>query len=251
MVDKKIIIAGPSSFESKTQIVICTQFLKDQGVDYFRAPLWKPRSNPGWDGIGFFEIPFLVEECLRQGLVPATEVFSSIQAQMLVDVMRKFGQNDRMLVWIGSRNQNHFELRRIVKIISDSTIELMFKNQMWVDPKHWYGIYEHILEAGFPKSRLMACHRGFMMQAQNVADFPLAQVMQQKMKIPMIIDVSHIASNRDKIYDVLNESEKYSFNGYMVEVSENPEKAILEKDLQLNFREFEVFQKIVSQAKSF
>lgn len=251
----KIIIAGPSAFETKTQIVICTEFLKKMGVKYFRAPLWKPRSTPGWDGIGFYEMPFLIEETLSQGLIPALEVFSSIQAQMLVDSIKKFGSNGKILVWFGSRNQNHFELKRMVKIFLDSPAEIMFKNQVWYDPKHWFGIYEHITGADFPKNRLLACHRGFSVAtpdnpygSQNAPDYPLAKQMQEKMKIPMIIDASQIAGERDKVFDVLTQSSKYDFDGYMVEVSDNPDNSISGGGVQLTFKEFEVFLQMMNKS---
>lgn len=139
-------------------------------------------------------------------------------------------KNAGMLVWIGARNQNHFELKRIAKILAEgpNSLLFMFKNQVWLDKKHWFGIYEHIAQTGFPQHRLLACHRGFSPgyganpdKLRNIPEYKLCMEMKEKMKIPMILDPSHIAGARDKVFTIVEQSRAYDFDGYIIEVHDN------------------------------
>ena len=41
-----IIIAGPCSAETRKQVFETAEALKNSGISYFRAGIWKPRTNP-------------------------------------------------------------------------------------------------------------------------------------------------------------------------------------------------------------
>jgi len=243
---KKTIIAGPCALESKKQLVTCIKHLKEEGVKIVRASLWKPRTNPGWEGWGFYGIPMLLDETIKRNVVPATEIMTAIHAQMIVDAMRHFGKKAKFVVWVGARNQNHFELRRLSKILSESPDNLyfMFKNQVWYDKKHWYGLFEHIIASGFPPERLIAVHRGFNPgygenpeQLRNIPEYALCMEMKEKMKIPMYLDPSHIAGARDKVFRVVEQSLHYDFDGYLIEVHDNISVAKTDINQQLTFEQ--------------
>jgi len=256
----KMIIAGPCALESKEQLAECAKQLKKTGVKILRASLWKPRTSPGWDGWGFYGLPMLIEESLAQGMIPATEIFSSFHAQMVVDAMRICGKkNAGMLVWIGSRNQNHFELRRMAKILAEgpNSLLFMFKNQVWLDKKHWFGIYEHIAQTGFPQHRLLACHRGFSPgyganpeKLRNIPEYELAMEMKEKMKIPMILDPSHIAGARDKVFTIVEQSLAYDFDGYIIEVHDNVSIAKTDANQQLTVEQLEEVMAMIARSEA-
>lgn len=151
-----------------------------------------------------------------------------------------------MIVWIGARNQNHFEIRRMASILAEGPPNLlfMFKNQVWVDKKHWMGLYQHIIQAGFPQERLLSCHRGFNpgygenpSQLRNIPDYNMAMEMKELMGIPMLIDPSHIAGSRDKVFTIVEESLNYDFDGYVIEVHDNISVAKTDVNQQLTFEQ--------------
>lgn len=239
----RMIIAGPCALENRQSLRVVVNDLHSLGVKMIRASLWKPRTTPSWDGIGLWGLYTLLEETLPLGLIPATEVFSAHQAQTIVEIMKNFGENARIILWIGARNQNHFELREIAKILSDAGPQfyLIYKNQMWEDLQHWQGIGDHIIKAGFPKERLMTCHRGFAPgRAQNeeglrnLPNFDMAMEIRVKMEIPMLIDPSHIGGSVEKCMKVLKEALEYPFDGILIEVHENPSKAVTDSKQQLD-----------------
>lgn len=257
--NKKMIIAGPCALESRTQLRGCVEELKKLGVQIVRACLWKPRTSPGWEGLGFYGLPTLLEETIPQGVTPATEILTSIHAQMCVDALKQFGEEGRMVVWIGARNQNHFEIRRMASILATGPQNLlfMFKNQVWVDKKHWLGLYQHIIQAGFPQERLLTCHRGFNpgygenpSQLRNIPDFKMCMEMKEVMGIPMLIDPSHIAGTRDKVFTIVEESLNYDFDGYVIEVHDNISIAKTDVNQQLTFEQLGKLLEIIRKKES-
>lgn len=243
---EKVIIAGPCALESVHQLPeIVSQFQKE-GITLIRLPIWKPRTIPGWDGLGFSGLPYIFAATLPFGLTPALEVLCPEHALLIVECLKGYSDEATILVWIGARNQNHCLQARIAQILAPKkNIFLMFKNQMWDDEKHWLGIYAHLLSAGFPQERLLACHRGFSPGKmpnpkgyRNLPDFEMAMRLKKLMGIPMILDPSHIGGTRENVVDLCRESQVYDFDGYMVEVHLNPDAAVTDALQQLSFEEF-------------
>lgn len=256
---KKIVIAGPCALESREQLRSCVQELGKLGVKIVRACLWKPRTSPGWEGLGFYGLPTLLEETIPHGFTPATEILTAYHAQMCVDALKQFGEEGRMIVWIGARNQNHFEIRRMASILAQgpSNLLFMFKNQVWVDKKHWIGLYQHIIQAGFPQDRLLTCHRGFNpgygenpSELRNIPDFKMCMELKELMGIPMLIDPSHIAGTRDKVFKIVEESFQYDFDGYVIEVHDNISVAKTDVNQQLTFEQLGKLLEMIRKSES-
>jgi 3-deoxy-D-arabino-heptulosonate 7-phosphate (DAHP) synthase len=236
------IIAGPCALESRQQLQECIKFLKKLGIHRVRASLWKPRTQPGWEGLGEMSLPLLLEETIPHGIIPATEIITAEHAKGVVHALEQYGSEAKMLVWLGSRNQNHLEQQKISKILAKGPkgIQFMFKNQMWDDERHWIGIYEHITGAGFPKERLSICHRGFSpgkmpnsKSYRNLPDFEMAMRVKQKTGLPMLLDPSHIGGTPENVMDICLLAKNYEFDGYMIEVHSDPEKAKTDAKQQL------------------
>lgn len=237
----KTIISGTCAFESIEILRETIQILKRLGISRLRASLWKPRTRPGWEGVGFGFLKQLLEETHSHGIIPSTEIGSSDHARLVVNCMET-EPTKQIMVWIGSRNQNHIEQRSIAKILSEyPNITLMFKNQMWEDEAHWLGILEHILSAGFPLDRLWICHRGFAPGSaenpdslRNLPDFEMAMRVKEKTGLPMILDPSHIGGSPENIINICKQSLRYDFDGYMIEMHVRPDEAKTDGRQQLN-----------------
>ena len=240
-----LIIAGPCALESKEQLRLCIQALCGYGIKHIRASLWKPRTRPGWQGLGTAGLPMLLEESWKAGMTPATEVLTKEHAEAVVQALRKKNEGE-MILWLGARNQNHMIQKAIARVLSplSDRITLIFKNQMWDDETHWLGIFEHLLSAGFPKERLMTCHRGFAPGKmenpwclRNLPDFSMAMRVKEALGIPMLLDPSHIGGKREKVKQVLRDSLDYPFDGYLIEVHSAPEAALTDKQQQMSLAE--------------
>lgn len=244
----KAIIAGPCALESREQLKHTVRHLKERNVKIVRASLWKPRTIPDWDGLGMLGLQTLLEETIPFGIVPATEVMNLQQTKEIAKTVTKFFQDATVLLWIGSRNQNHFEIQEIARHLAEhsSNICLMIKNQMWEDKKHWGGLYNHVTFTRLPKNRFVGCHRGFApgrmsnpLNLRNLPNYEMAIEVKSEHDIDMLIDPSHIAGERNKVFEIVKEAQNYPFDGYFIEVHENTNQAKTDKGQQLSFDDFD------------
>lgn len=253
------IIAGPCAAESRHQMVVSAQEALKRNIDTVRMSLWKPRTKPGFEGIGTKGIPILLEVA-QMGVRPATEVLLPEHAEAAMEGILGKDGNTTLLLWLGSRNQNHTIQHDIGNIIAgESRVSLMIKNQMWKDPNHWEGIVEHVLSGGARAQQLILCHRGFAPMVnglRNPPDLDMALRVKQKISeklnldIPMIADPSHIAGrSAENVIDVAIDIARHRstidgksmrVDGLIVEVHPHPDEALTDKNQQLRWSELDV-----------
>jgi 3-deoxy-D-arabino-heptulosonate 7-phosphate (DAHP) synthase len=250
----KMVIAGPCALESREQLRDCVRVLKQIGISMIRASLWKPRTQPGWEGLGWMSLPLLLEETIPHNMIPATEILCTEHAHMVVHALQSFGKDAKMLVWLGARNQNHIEQTKIAQILASGPKGLlfMFKNQMWDDERHWIGIFEHIISTGFPKDRLLICHRGFCpgklpnpKKFRNIPDFEMAMRIKEKTGLPMLFDPSHIGGSVKNVIHICEMAKHFNFDGCLIEMHPTPEKAKTDSHQQLSPEELRELLRVI------
>lgn len=243
--NKPIIIAGPCAAESREQIAASITEAKKRNIDFLRISLWKPRTKPGFDGLGKSGIPFLVE-AVKMGINPATEVMLPSHAKAVMDAVLPVLKKGKLLLWIGSRNQNHLVQRQIARVASkDERVFLLVKNQPWTDEKHWEGIIEHVLAGGISEDHLILCHRGFgpnghnPLGLRNIPDYEMSMRIKSKVNLPMVFDPSHTGGSVLNVLKLANEASKYDFDGVMVEVHPDPTNALTDAKQQITWEQFD------------
>jgi len=251
--NKPIIIAGPCAAESKEQVLTSIKEAKRRKVDFMRMSLWKPRTKPGFDGLGEKGIDFLIQAA-KLGVNPATEVLIPEHAKLIMDKVLSKVPNTKLLLWIGARNQNHYIQREIARVAAtDKRVFLMVKNQPWVSKDHWEGIIGHVLDGGISKDRLILCHRGFIPNGvnphgyRNVPEYSMAMRIKDKTGLPMIFDPSHTGGSVPNVMRVAQEAAKHDFNGIIVEVHHNPKNALTDAKQQLTWEEFDSLVSIITK----
>lgn len=243
---KSIIIAGPCAAESQEQIQIAIQQAKKRTIDFLRVNLWKPRTKPGFEGLGEKGLPLLVQVA-KAGLNPSLEVMTAEQTQRVMEtVLPHVGKKGKLLVWIGSRNQNHFVQKEIAQVASrDKRVFLLVKNQPWVNEEHWEGIIRHVISGGLSKENIINCHRGFApigndpFGLRNIPDFQMAMRIKQTTGIPIVFDPSHTGGTVENVLHIGQRANKFDFDGVIVEVHHDPKNALTDAKQQLTWREFD------------
>lgn len=251
MKNNTLIIAGPCAAENRQQILTTAQELKKNKIKIMRASLWKPRTRPGFSGVGIAGLAWLLEAAELYNLTIATEVMLPEHVEQISDKIQKENLENtvNLILWLGSRNQNHLIQRAIVREIKSKLpqAKLMIKNQPWRDYQHWQGIIKHVLAEDFPKNNLLLCHRGFQPdqtnnqeKLRNKPDIPMMNRMRKEAQLPMIFDASHTAGNSKKVIETLSRllDQGGKIDGYMVEVHPNTKTAKTDRQQQLNFQEF-------------
>lgn len=247
-----IIIAGPCAVESRDFALNTAEAAKKRAIDIVRLSLWKPRTRPSFEGVGEAGISWLVEVA-QMGLTPATEVLFPSHADSVIDAVIK-NTPSRVLIWLGSRNQNHILQREIGRVIvGEERVMLMIKNQPWADRAHWEGIVDHVLSGGARKEQLLICHRGFAPGTnglRNNPDFEMSMDIKDKTGLPMLFDPSHTGGSVPNVLELTEAAVKHrrnglGFDGLMVEVHPDPTQALSDKDQQLTWEEFDRLMKKV------
>lgn len=237
-----IIVAGPCAAESYEQLSLTAKGLSDalaaqkRQLDYFRAGVWKPRSQPdAFAGCGEKALPWLQDIQEQYGIPVCVEVNAPEQ----LDLCEK---HHIKTIWIGSRTGvNPFDIQEIASAIQGRDFTVMVKNPMIADLKLWIGNIERFRKAGV--KQIMAIHRGFADSGESVYRNRPGWEIAIDLKIhfpemPILCDPSHIAGNRNYIGQLSQLALDYGFDGLMIETHHQPENALSDAAQQLTPDDF-------------
>lgn len=228
----RLVIAGPCSAESPRQLMDTARVLAASGhVDFFRAGAWKPRTSPGsFQGVGSRALKWLQDVRQETGLAVCTEVGS---VQHAIESL----EHGLDMVWIGARTvSNPFVVQEIADVLKGSGIHVMVKNPMAPDLDLWAGSIQRFRQSGTEK--VWAIHRGFFYWAHSVfRNHPwwhLPMELKERMPdLPIICDPSHIAGDRRLVPMLVQRALEMAFDGLMIEVHPDPDKALSDARQQL------------------
>lgn len=220
---RSVLIAGPCSAETEAQVLATAHGLKAQGVDLFRAGIWKPRTRPGaFEGIGSQGLSWLKNVQAETGLRVTTEVATAQHVQECL----QYGID---VLWIGARTTaNPFSVQEIADAMAGTNIPVMIKNPVNPDYKLWVGGIERLYKAGI--RHIAAIHRGFSTYGdskyRNIPRWQIAIDLKQEFPdLELICDISHICGRRDILAETAQKSYELHFDGLMVEVHPTPDQA--------------------------
>lgn len=240
-----IVIAGPCSVETKEQILTIAKEVAKLGiVSVFRGGIWKPRTRPNsFEGVGTIGLKWLKNVKDETGLPIAVEVANSEHVEIAL-------KHNVDILWIGARTTaNPFSVQEIADTLKGNDIPVMIKNPVNPDLQLWIGALERINQAGITK--LMAVHRGFSSFNKtiyrNKPNWEIVIELKRKIpELPVICDPSHIGGRRDLILSISQEAFDLEMNGIIVEVHNQPDKALSDAEQQITPDELEqILKKIV------
>ncbi|MCA6074170.1 bifunctional 3-deoxy-7-phosphoheptulonate synthase/chorismate mutase type II [Fulvivirga sedimenti] len=219
-----LFIAGPCSAESEEQVLNVTRALKNQGINIIRAGIWKPRTRPNsFEGIGHAALPWLELAKKETGVKFAIEVANPSHVEQAL-------KHNIDILWIGARSTvNPFTVQEIAESLKGITIPVLVKNPVNPDLALWIGAIERLLNQDIQK--VGAIHRGFSsFGKQRYRNEPLWQIPVELKRhfpeLPLICDPSHIGGRRDQIAPLSQKALDLNYDGLMIEVHPNPDKAL-------------------------
>jgi len=221
--ERPVVIAGPCSAESETQVLKTAKQLSENGVKIYRAGIWKPRTRPGnFEGVGAKGLPWLKKVKEETGMLTTTEVATEKHVYEAL----KFGVD---ILWIGARSSaNPFVMQEIANALEGADVPVMVKNPVNPDLDLWIGAIERIQKAGI--SKIAAIHRGFSTYDKSVFrnnpqwQLPI-DLKWQLPNIPLFNDPSHIGGKRELLFDISQKAMDLHFDGLMIESHINPDEA--------------------------
>jgi len=236
--DNFTVIAGPCAVESEQQILSCAKHANESGVAILRGGCFKPRTSPySFQGLGYEGLDYLQTAGEKFGLPTITEVMNTD------DIKQISKQSD--ILQIGARNMQNFSL---LKAVGQVNMPVMLKRGIMATVEELLNAAEYILQQG--NLQVFLCERGirtFETATRNTLDLSAVPLLKQMTHLPIIVDPSHAAGNRDLVTPLAKAAKAVGAHGVMVEFHPNPEEALSDGEQALHYPEFTEMMKELYQ----
>ena len=210
------IIAGPCSVESKEQVCEIARDVKAAGAGLYRGGAFKPRTSPySFQGMRESGINLLLEAKKESGMPIVTEVMDISHLPLFEDVD---------VIQVGARNMQNFEL---LKELGRLNKPVLLKRGLANTLEELLMSAEYILAGG--NSRVILCERGirtFEKATRNTLDLSAVPLLKTMSHLPVIVDPSHATGISDLVPPMALAATAAGADGLMIEVHNNPEKAL-------------------------
>lgn len=214
--DRVIVMAGPCSVESESQIVETALAVKAAGATVLRGGAFKPRTSPySFQGMEEDGLKLLATAREASGLPIVTEVVNPGD----VELVARYAD----ILQIGARNVQNFALLKTVGRIDKP---ILLKRGMATTIQEYLMSAEYILAEG--NRRVILCERGirtFETATRNTLDIAAVPVLKSLTHLPVTIDPSHATGHAHLVPSMCYAGVAAGADGLIVEVHPCPEKA--------------------------
>ena len=237
--DNLALIAGPCSVESEEQVIEIAKAAKKAGANILRGGAFKPRTSPyAFQGMGSSGLDILVAAKKATGLPICSEL---MDAQYLDEFNEKVD-----LIQIGARNMQNFDLLK--KVGAGTKKPILLKRGLSATFEEWIMSAEYIMANGNPN--VILCERGirtFETYTRNTLDLQAIPVIKKLTHLPIIIDPSHEGGKWWLVEPMAKASIAAGCDGLMIEVHNNPEKALCDGPQSLRPEKYEELLKQINK----
>ena len=224
------IIAGPCAVESEYQALTIAEHVRRSGAQLFRGGAFKPRTSPySFQGLGEKGLKILAKVRRETGMPVVTEVMDLEK----IDLVAEYAD----VIQIGTRNMQNFSLLRRA---GKASKPVLLKRGMAATIDEWLMAAEYIMEGG--NSEVILCERGvrtFVHHSRNTLDLSAVSVVIKESHLPIIVDPSHAAGQRDQVIPLSRAAVAVGAHGLIVEVHHAPEEALSDGAQSLYPEQFE------------
>ena len=223
------IIAGPCSIESEEQIIEVAEAVKKSGANILRGGAFKPRTSPyAFQGLRGEGLKLLLEAKKATGLPIITEIMDERHLDL-------FGDVD--IIQVGARNMQNFEL---LKELGHAKKPILLKRGLANTLQELLMSAEYIMSGG--NEQVILCERGirtFETATRNTLDLSAVPVLHELSHLPVIVDPSHACGIAKLVEPMAMAAAACGANGVMIEVHNNPEKALCDGPQSLTPEQFD------------
>jgi 3-deoxy-7-phosphoheptulonate synthase len=214
---KIVVMAGPCSVESESQMREVAEAVKAAGASILRGGAYKPRTSPyAFQGLKEQGLQYLAEARKRTGLPVVTEVLETESVELVA------GYAD--ILQIGARNIQNFTLLRRV---GEMGKPVLLKRGMATTIQEFLLSAEYILAAGNPN--VILCERGirtFETTTRFTLDLNAVPVLKKLSHLPVVVDPSHGTGHWDLVAPMAKGAVACGADGLIIEVHPRPEEAL-------------------------
>ena len=235
------VIAGPCSVETREQMVEVAEDVKASGAGLLRGGAFKPRTSPySFQGLHGEGLELLLEAKKATGLPVVTEIMDASHLPLFEDVD---------LIQVGARNMQNFEL---LKELGKINKPILLKRGLAATIEEWLMSAEYIMAGG--NENVILCERGirtYETAMRNTLDLSAIPMIKKKSHLPVMVDPSHATGIRDMVEPMALAAIAAGADGLMVEVHNDPAKALCDGPQSLTPEQFDTLMKKVNKTREF
>jgi 3-deoxy-7-phosphoheptulonate synthase len=205
--DNLNVFAGLCAVDSIENTELMMKALQENGQTCTRMGAYKPRTNPySFQGRGKSCLPYVFELAGKYGIkVIAMEVTHEKHIEEIRTSLEQTGQPTGVILQIGTRNTQNFELLKIIG--RQKEFPALLKRGFGITLSESLNAAEYLASEG--NAKVIFCLRGmktsFSLPHRNFVDFSHAPVVKRLTRMPVCIDPSHSVGSRGRAPDGLLE----------------------------------------------
>ncbi|MGF6376684.1 3-deoxy-7-phosphoheptulonate synthase [Clostridiales Family XIII bacterium PM5-7] len=223
------VMAGPCSVETPEQIREVAEAVKLSGANMLRGGAFKPRTSPyDFQGMKAEGVELLLEAKAATGLPIVTEIMNANHLPLFEEVD---------VIQVGARNMQNFEL---LKELGRTKKTILLKRGLANTLKELLMSAEYIMAGG--NENIILCERGirtFETYTRNTLDLSAVPVLHNLTHLPVVIDPSHATGHAYLVKPMAAAAAACGADGLMIEVHNNPAKALCDGAQSLTPAQFD------------
>ena len=221
-------IAGPCSIESPEQITDIANAIAKSGAGILRGGAFKPRTSPyAFQGLRGDGIELLYHAKKATGLPIITEIMDAMHLPLFENVD---------IIQVGARNMQNFEL---LKQLGKINKPILIKRGLSSTIEELLMAAEYVMSEG--NEKVILCERGirtFETFTRNTLDLSAIPALKRLTHLPVIIDPSHATGVSWMVEPMAKAAVAAGANGLIIEVHNDPKKALCDGPQSLTIDEF-------------
>ena len=232
-------IAGPCSVESEEQIVGVAKAVQKSGATMLRGGAFKPRTSPyAFQGMKAEGMRLLELAKQETGLPIVTEI-------MNISTLDLFENVD--VIQVGARNMQNFDL---LKELGKTQKPILLKRGLANTLQELLMSAEYIMSEG--NENVILCERGirtFESYTRNTLDLSAVPVLHEMSHLPVVVDPSHATGKAYLVESMACAATAAGADGIMVEVHNNPAKALCDGAQSITPEQFDLLNRRVNRIR--
>lgn len=252
------VFAGLCAVDIPEHVELMMKALQEHGQVCTRMGAYKPRTNPySFQGHGKDCLPWVFELAGKYGIkVIAMEVTHESHVEEINTALEQTGHPTGVLLQIGTRNTQNFELLKAVG--RQKTHPVLLKRGFGITLEESLNAAEYLASEG--NRKVIFGLRGMKTNMgdphRNFIDFAHVPVVKRLTRMPVCIDPSHSVGTRERapdgILDVMHATAQGVIAGanmILVDFHPKPEKALVDGPQALTMKELPYFLDDVAIAR--
>jgi len=252
------VFAGLCAVDTQEHVEIMMKALRDHGLICTRMGAYKPRTSPySFQGHGKACLPYVFDLAGKYGIkVIAMEITHESHVDEIRETLNQAGNPTGVMLQIGTRNTQNFELLKIVGRQQDFPV--LIKRGFGITLDESLNAAEYLASEG--NRRVVFGLRGMKTNTsdphRNFVDFAHVPVIKRLTRMPVCIDPSHSVGARtyspDGILDIMQVTAQGVIAGanmILVDFHPVPSKALVDGPQALTIKELPHFLEDVSIAR--